>query len=520
MPPDSQHAARSPSNTAGASPAGAEPSVHAQTSTSASKKRRASATGSRGVANLTPEALAKKRANDREAQRAIRERTKNQIEGLERRIHDLTSQQPYQELQHVVRQKEAVEAENDDIKRRLASVMGLIQPLVADRALDELGAPAFHDPSVAYSSASSRRGTPSQSARAVPSSALPYPEPSVPSGSSTSSALMSSPHHLWQALGTLPLISVSRQPNVASSESIPDHPSNAPYARGRSISQEKIGFGHLLDRNPESVERVQQERPRAESSHLPADSHITLAASHAHGSVQAGKRPEGAEEPLEAHLVQVRNLAPTSHFDSLLSNFLTDCKQRESEGVSSHDLVGPSYPDFAFILRRSANSQPHPLSKLLADLISNSFDSFDLAERVAVIYVMFLLLRWQISPTLEHYNSLPDWLTPRPSQLFTPHLAWVDHVPWPRMRDRFVSTYRQCTAGAFWTPFAATLSLHWPSEAPDSLLFKSEIGELQIKPEFDAHLRDLSNWTLGPAFESSLPMMAGIAKVRSDGEEE
>jgi hypothetical protein len=33
------------------------------------KKRRAPGTSSRGVANLTPDQLAKKRANDREAQR-------------------------------------------------------------------------------------------------------------------------------------------------------------------------------------------------------------------------------------------------------------------------------------------------------------------------------------------------------------------------------------------------------------------------------------------------------------------
>lgn len=89
-----------------------------------------SISSSRGVANLTPDQLAKKRANDREAQRAIRERTKNQIENLERKIKELTSQQPYQELQHALRQKETVEAENIDIKKRLNSVLLLIQPVM------------------------------------------------------------------------------------------------------------------------------------------------------------------------------------------------------------------------------------------------------------------------------------------------------------------------------------------------------------------------------------------------------
>ena len=100
----------------------------------ASKKRKTTYSG-RGVASLTPEQLAKKRANDREAQRAIRERTKAQIEKLDRRIQDLTSQQPYQELQSVLRQKDAIQAENDEIRRRLASVLSIIQPIVGAQGL-------------------------------------------------------------------------------------------------------------------------------------------------------------------------------------------------------------------------------------------------------------------------------------------------------------------------------------------------------------------------------------------------
>ena len=108
------------------------PDDHASSEPQNSKRRRTSGPGSRGVNNLTPEQLAKKRANDREAQRAIRERTKSQIEALEKKIQDLTSQKPYQELQDALRQKEAVEAENADIKRRLASIQSLIQPILAN----------------------------------------------------------------------------------------------------------------------------------------------------------------------------------------------------------------------------------------------------------------------------------------------------------------------------------------------------------------------------------------------------
>ncbi|KAB5513400.1 hypothetical protein GE09DRAFT_1162270, partial [Coniochaeta sp. 2T2.1] len=48
-------------------------------------------TGTKSMSTLTPSQLARKRANDRDAQRAIRARTKEHIEGLEREIEELKS---------------------------------------------------------------------------------------------------------------------------------------------------------------------------------------------------------------------------------------------------------------------------------------------------------------------------------------------------------------------------------------------------------------------------------------------
>jgi hypothetical protein len=108
------------------------PSTNPRASANASNKRKrgAATTSSRGVANLTPEQLERKRANDREAQRAIRERTKLQIDRLNARILELESSQPYNDLQVVIRQKEAVQQENEEIKRQLASFMNAFQRFI------------------------------------------------------------------------------------------------------------------------------------------------------------------------------------------------------------------------------------------------------------------------------------------------------------------------------------------------------------------------------------------------------
>ncbi|EXM15403.1 hypothetical protein FOTG_16243 [Fusarium oxysporum f. sp. vasinfectum 25433] len=73
------------------------------------------------VSTLTPEQLARKRANDREAQRVIRIRTKEHIERLERELAELKSDQGLdQTIQDLLRRNTAIERE----LIRLKEIMG------------------------------------------------------------------------------------------------------------------------------------------------------------------------------------------------------------------------------------------------------------------------------------------------------------------------------------------------------------------------------------------------------------
>lgn len=83
-------------------------------------RKRASRAGTRSVSTLSPAQLERKRANDREAQRAIRLRTKEHIEKLERRITDLSSndERNTQLLAALKRVKE-LEEENQMLKASL-----------------------------------------------------------------------------------------------------------------------------------------------------------------------------------------------------------------------------------------------------------------------------------------------------------------------------------------------------------------------------------------------------------------
>lgn len=97
-----------------------------KTSTSGSSaKRRPSRAGTRSVSSLTPAQLERKRANDREAQRAIRQRTKDHIENLERKIAELTAgDDTSSKLMHALHRVEKLEQENAMLRSRLGQASG------------------------------------------------------------------------------------------------------------------------------------------------------------------------------------------------------------------------------------------------------------------------------------------------------------------------------------------------------------------------------------------------------------
>lgn len=76
--------------------------------------------GTRSVASLTPDQLARKRANDREAQRSIRQRTKTHIEELERRIQDLSAEHDEKNIEELQRRN----AELEEELRQLKEILG------------------------------------------------------------------------------------------------------------------------------------------------------------------------------------------------------------------------------------------------------------------------------------------------------------------------------------------------------------------------------------------------------------
>lgn len=92
------------------------------------------------------------------------------------------------------------------------------------------------------------------------------------------------------------------------------------------------------------------------------------------------------------------------------------------------------------------------------------------------------------------------------------------------MRDTLVRDYdpKVYLFDNWFIPFTTTVSVNWGYEATDCLLKVDAAGnggeDLVINPVFERHLRDLGNWSLGPAFARAFPGLEGTYRLKVDGE--
>ncbi|KAK5118844.1 hypothetical protein LTR62_000053 [Meristemomyces frigidus] len=495
------------------------------------KKRKTSgAPGSRGVANLTPEQLSKKRANDREAQRAIRERTRNTIQSLEQRIRELESQQPFQELQRAVAERDSALRECEDLRRRLAGVAqlagtaaaaavanGTQQPQAAQAAASLNGTltiDAFIDPAWLNPDGAELATVTAQQAP------LPYP---------------AYPDHVHPDLRSPSYAVAHGSPGSPAShhDSLRQHWSpNVNGANGMSGQYSHGNGSHYDTQLPSPAAIMSGNGERLGLNYI----------------MDQKTAPRPTSPTSWTRLPE--NTSPVTPLDSLLTDFITARRQLLEEGRSKVETLGPEYPSFAALNDPSRKSSSHPVSNLLIDILSKFPDISALPEKVSVLYTMFLILRWFICPCQDCYERMPEWCRPVAEQLERPHPHWVDHLPWsvssspetqadvgfaelfgsdspstialPQeedgvgiaeyLTDTFFRPFmRKQLSGVtpkkfddFFVPFTTTLSLNWPHGSETVLVASGEEAG-RLSPGFEHHMRNLRNWSLGTSFQQSFP---------------
>lgn len=436
----------------------------------------------------------------------------------------MTSQQPYQELQNIIRQKDAALAENEEIRRRLAQAVSLLQPLLGVHALpalsDQLSATT---PTSATSlhHAQNEHQSMYQSEQYMTTASLP--PRTVPT---------SSHHEASTFVGSFP---PSENENSADSQSwaaqrmaLANQRESMHRNHELSENGERLNFSFLIDATGiNGVPSVSDRR------NIPAD------------RTAFNSLSEGSNQNQPWNMLP-KTCPPTCPLDHILLNFL-QLRQRENASYNSASgqspaFSSPAYPSIANLLNPTNTTSsagahspgyprhtPHsstnsagsstprpsdPISSLMIDIISKFPHISGLPEQVAVLYSMFTHMRWWVYPTQENYDRMPDWMAPRPSQLVSPHPAWIEHIPWPKMRDKVVRNYQDYPFENWFLPFTSGLSVNWPYEPVDCLIITPEQDDPIINPVFQRHISRLDNWSIGPQFTATYPDLADTCTVR------
>ncbi|KAH0542655.1 hypothetical protein FGG08_002978 [Glutinoglossum americanum] len=462
------------------------------TQRSGGPRRRISRVGTRKVSALTSAQLERKRANDREAQRAIRQRTRDQIERLEAQIAGLSADE--EAMQNALLLNKRLELENSELRAKLESTEMLFDTFRNGLNLDDLDVGLGNG-----------RYNPLPQDYTLPSATDDLPFRVPPLGSPpTSSALSQMPRSPHGSIYTDGIETMHSPYPLSSVSGLPPSDETTAWWPKESIHQgappgdievaaipdldwatpTSTGLGFLLEsdtphrRSPTYTGQLQAEDETYESSTR---------------FVEAGTFPTGTE-----------------HGPSV-DSFIHNQRHLASGGSTDLQLIGPKYPNVSALFDSKQGIRSHPVSKILTDIIGGLPKLSGIPERVAVLYVTYLLLQWRISPTPQTYESLPEWLCPRASQLVTPHPIWMDPIPWPRLRDRIINDQETYSTLEFQDIITRSVRVNW-SQRPIEALVLGE-GEIRMSSTFELHIRKLENWNLGPAFMQRYPELMETTEV-------
>jgi hypothetical protein len=203
-----------------------------------------------------------------------------------------------------------------------------------------------------------------------------------------------------------------------SNEPFEQHPRNIhPDLAAYNHNDERLGVDFLLENKSPGVNGLSPSPP---------------APGHGEQQQPGGRRRGGHYSMIPARVSATCPLDAIL-LDAVAERTRTRTRISNSTSPNSHpstDIVGPLYPDWNLMLNKNSSTPTHPVSKLHIDIIGTFPDLSKLPEQVAVVYIMFLLTRWEVEPTRENYERLPEWVRPLPSQLFTPHPVCIDYLPW------------------------------------------------------------------------------------------
>jgi hypothetical protein len=169
----------------------------------------------------------------------------------------------------------------------------------------------------------------------------------------------------------------------------------------------------------------------------------------------------------------------------------------------------PNKPNLCALVDKDLRADDD-ISNIVGDIIRSYTEIEALPNQVAVAYTMTTLLKWEVLLDEPSWNQMPDWLRPTQLQLTMPHAAWIDRMPWPKMRDYLIG-HPDITLDDIAAVYSSSFYIRWQYDPSHVLISVDDQSKVVItNPIFEEHIRQLKNWGLGDAFRQKFPELSEL----------
>ncbi|KAF5021211.1 hypothetical protein F66182_6750 [Fusarium sp. NRRL 66182] len=194
---------------------------------------------------------------------------------------------------------------------------------------------------------------------------------------------------------------------------------------------------------------------------------------------------------------------------------LEQARQLVAEGVNPDDLTG-AFPSVAALFDRTEYETAPMIGKWAVRFIYSARRQDYSFTSMAAVWVVWVVMRWQINPTPETYADMPEWIRPTELQVFVPHIDMLDCISWPYFRDYYIQHPERQHGDLQWLAACTSgVQVHWRGTIEDALCIDQATKRRRFTAEAEGAIRDLRNWSLAPSYRAFLPGIDGNIPIRT-----
>ncbi|KAG0645678.1 hypothetical protein D0Z07_8749 [Hyphodiscus hymeniophilus] len=459
--------------------------------------------GKRSVTHLSKAQLARKRANDREAQRNIRQRTKEYIESLELKVKELERGSRDGSMERALARNRELEAEIEKLRSQVG-----VQP-----------APVIAAPVIAAPTDIPEELLIPQKVEMewVPGANSKWPRSTLPSH--------------------IPELQAEATVSAPYTDDVPIYPTAPMNPSGYADDETEVGrqeytqtdqtiplWNDQLVFGPEVVQSQSLTKPTtAWTPFHPAFSQPSRFADLEQSGFEDVINNQNRSFPpttswqsqpsIYAWQMSTKLKPPATQIDHLMMSAIHSQRHMAiTQGLAGEDLVGPDFPPVHVLFDQPGPAKPPTcLTEVMAryaNVLSNRGFAL-IPEKLASFMCMYRFVQWQIDPTYATYQQLHDWQAPKPNQLEIAHPAWMDLPPWPKFREKVIRNQDRYDNVEFHTDYATSLNVNFP-DPMEALIFEDD--HIKVSVKLERHLSDIRNISMKKAFADKYPEFSDVCR--------